>query len=303
MKILNTLQKLIKTDNMTPKEKEVAQYVVNNPNKVVNYTIRKLAAESGTSTGSILRVVKKTSNEGFNDFKNTLIKELANKNPEISTSLNFQVNDFSNKFEKIMTQTINSSFNNLKHLLSFQAYGESYDYLENLYDILENSLNLILYGETNEFEITLSNIFEKQGYINKLYSSNIECEKAIKNLNLHKQNLESKIKLNINTNGDKENSNLKLSNSIILVVFDKYTEKMSKLINIAEKNDFEIIIIGSSETHEIIDSGPVDFFINLGDIAIYENHPTMKEHLTFYIFLEYLRIYYQETIKENQKYN
>lgn len=301
MKILNTLQKLIKNDDITPKEKEVAQYIVNNPNKVINSTIRKLAAESGTSTGSILRVVKKTSTDGFNDFKNNLIKELANKNPEISTSLNFQENDFTNKFEKIMTQTLNSSFDNLKKLLNFQAYGESFDYLETLYDILENSLNLILYGETNEFEIVLSNILEKQGYVNKLYSSNIECEKAIKNLNLHKKKLESKNKLDINNYSNEDNQNRNISNSIIMVALDKYTENMNDLVDFAEENDFEIIIIGSSETKEIIDSGPVNFFIDLGDIAIYENNPTMKEHLTFYIFLEYLRIYHQENIKRDKK--
>lgn len=291
MEILNTLQQLIKNENTTTKEKKVALYVLNHPNNIADYTIRKLAEETGTSTGSVLRVIKKTSAEGYNDFKNNLIKELANKNPEISTSLNFKENDFSNKFEKIIAQTINSSFQNLKQLLNFQVYGDSYDYLENFYDALANSLNLIIYGETNEFEIILSNILEKQGYINKLYSSNIECEKAIKNLNSHKK------KLNIGNDKNVDNYNQNISNAIILVVFDKYTEKMNNLINIAEKNDFKIIVIGSSETHEIIDSEPVTFFIDLGDIAIYENHPTMKEHLTFYIFLEYLRIYYQESIK------
>ncbi len=61
--------------SLTMSENEIAQYVIQNPKKVVNNTITNIAKSTGTSEASINRFCKKLGYKGFNGFKLALAQE------------------------------------------------------------------------------------------------------------------------------------------------------------------------------------------------------------------------------------
>lgn len=71
-----TLEKVIKTTSpqMTPKNKIIADYVMDNPQKAVFMTTRQLAAASGVSEATIVRFVRQLGYESYAVF----IKQLRN---------------------------------------------------------------------------------------------------------------------------------------------------------------------------------------------------------------------------------
>lgn len=64
-----------KQKNFTFSENEIANFVINNPEVVVNNTITYMANETGTSETSINRFCKKIGFKGFNDFKIALAQD------------------------------------------------------------------------------------------------------------------------------------------------------------------------------------------------------------------------------------
>lgn len=61
--------------SLTVREGEIAQYVIQHPDKVVNSTITNIARHTGTSEASINRFCKKIGYKGFNGFKIALAQE------------------------------------------------------------------------------------------------------------------------------------------------------------------------------------------------------------------------------------
>ena len=54
---------------MTPTEKEIADYILDNASLICNLTIREFAENTYSSPSSIVRFCKKLGFEGFNDFQ------------------------------------------------------------------------------------------------------------------------------------------------------------------------------------------------------------------------------------------
>lgn len=77
--------------SLTVSENEIAQYVVNNPDKVVASTITAIAQNTSTSEASINRFCKKVGFKGFNSFKVALAQEnfynsMLQSEPEVQDS-------------------------------------------------------------------------------------------------------------------------------------------------------------------------------------------------------------------------
>lgn len=64
-----------KQKNLTYSENEIANFVINNPDFVINNTITNMANETGVSETSINRFCKKVGYKGFNDFKIALAQD------------------------------------------------------------------------------------------------------------------------------------------------------------------------------------------------------------------------------------
>ncbi len=90
--------------SLTVSENGIAQYVINNPDKVVTSTITAIAHNTNTSEASINRFCKKIGFKGFNSFKVALAQE------------NFYNNMFQNEPE-VQTNFLTAISQDYRHML------------------------------------------------------------------------------------------------------------------------------------------------------------------------------------------
>ena len=68
--------KLKEYKDYTYNEKAVIDYILENPNKVINLSVEELAKVTYSSTACIVRLAKKLGMKGYSDFKIKLALEL-----------------------------------------------------------------------------------------------------------------------------------------------------------------------------------------------------------------------------------
>ncbi|HOK63104.1 MAG TPA: MurR/RpiR family transcriptional regulator [Soehngenia sp.] len=64
-------------NNANGAEKKIVDFLLENPEQVVNYTIHELAEKTYSSASTIVRLCKKLGFEGYKDFQKSLVYELA----------------------------------------------------------------------------------------------------------------------------------------------------------------------------------------------------------------------------------
>ncbi|WP_282929289.1 MurR/RpiR family transcriptional regulator [Anaerococcus sp. Marseille-Q7828] len=67
-------------DEFTPSDKKIGEYIVDNPEQIVNYNTLELADLIDTSQSAIIRFIKKIGYKGYIDFKIDVAKSLEEKN-------------------------------------------------------------------------------------------------------------------------------------------------------------------------------------------------------------------------------
>ena len=65
-------------NNLYEAEKKIADYVINNKEKVIEMTVSELAVQSNVSEATIVRFCKKCDLKGFHDLKINIAKEMVN---------------------------------------------------------------------------------------------------------------------------------------------------------------------------------------------------------------------------------
>lgn len=86
-------------------EKKIADYVINNKEKVIEMTVSELAIRSNVSEATIIRFCKKCDLKGFYDLKINIAKEMVNlKYNEISNELDS--NNISQSLQNILANKI-----------------------------------------------------------------------------------------------------------------------------------------------------------------------------------------------------
>lgn len=109
----NVLDKILESySNLFEAEKKIADYVINNKEKIAYMTVSELSKKSNVSEATIVRFCKKSDFKGFHDLKINIAKEMVKleeeeTSNEISTeNINQSVkNILANKIEEL-TQTI-----------------------------------------------------------------------------------------------------------------------------------------------------------------------------------------------------
>ena len=91
-------------DDFFEAEKKIADYILNNKEKVVDMTVAELARESKTSDATVSRFCKKCNLKGFHHLKITLAKELSSK--DIVKSNRIDGNNISQSLENILANKI-----------------------------------------------------------------------------------------------------------------------------------------------------------------------------------------------------
>lgn len=139
MLILNRIKN---ESHFSESEKVVANYILENPRKILSMTIHELAAEAFTSAATITRFCHRLNVDGFAEFKVILagdISSLKISEDRIATDLPFEANQSA---AKIMDSILN---------LNYQAMQDTYNHLdqnqiERIARMLFESPHLYLYG-------------------------------------------------------------------------------------------------------------------------------------------------------------
>lgn len=93
-------------DDFFDAEKKIANYILENKEKVVDMTVAELAKESKTSDATVSRFCKKCNLKGFHHLKITLAKELSDKKTDIVISNRIDKNNISQSLENILANKI-----------------------------------------------------------------------------------------------------------------------------------------------------------------------------------------------------
>ncbi|WP_027093145.1 MurR/RpiR family transcriptional regulator [Cohnella thermotolerans] len=81
MSILNAIRE--KLDDLHPKERELAEFLLERPQQAVQMTILELAQQSGSSTATVSRFCRSFHFQNFTDFKMRLAAELAQQPAQV----------------------------------------------------------------------------------------------------------------------------------------------------------------------------------------------------------------------------
>lgn len=91
--------------NLYEAEKRIADYVINNQEKVIDMTVSELAAKSSVSEATIIRFCKKCDLKGFHDLKINIAKEMVNSE-ENNTSNDIDPNNISQSLQNILANKV-----------------------------------------------------------------------------------------------------------------------------------------------------------------------------------------------------
>lgn len=94
-------------DTFFDAEKKIANYIINNKEKVIDMTIVELSSESGASEATISRFCKKCNMKGFHHLKISLAKDIIeSKNDEIAISNDINPNKIAQSLQNILANKI-----------------------------------------------------------------------------------------------------------------------------------------------------------------------------------------------------
>jgi DNA-binding MurR/RpiR family transcriptional regulator len=74
MKVILKIKEMF--NDFTTTEEKIANYILNNKEKVIQLSVKELAQAADSSPASVVRFCKKINYQGYQDFKIALIKDL-----------------------------------------------------------------------------------------------------------------------------------------------------------------------------------------------------------------------------------
>lgn len=120
-------------------ERLVAEYILNEPQKVVNFTTKELSEKCNTSEAAVIRFCKRIGIHSFKDFKIALAKEINLEKHEFIYDTPIKFNDnIGEVVNKVITKSI-KALQTTSQLLSTQQ-------LEEAIAILHGAKRIYLYG-------------------------------------------------------------------------------------------------------------------------------------------------------------
>lgn len=136
------LQQLMETTNFTYQEQAVVDYIVKNPELILDSTAKDLASKTYTSSATIVRLCKKLGFKGYPDFQLNFVKETTNlrndtitklsknlTNIEVSTYVeNLYMDTIQQTKELINKDTLNRIINLLIHIKKIDFYASDINF-------------------------------------------------------------------------------------------------------------------------------------------------------------------------------
>lgn len=117
-------------NNLFEAEKKIADYVINNKEKVIEMTVSELASQSNVSEATIVRFCKKCDLKGFHHLKISIAKEMVNsKENNISNELD------SNNIGQSLQNILANKIEELKQTISMMNEED----IKNILDLIKNA--------------------------------------------------------------------------------------------------------------------------------------------------------------------
>ncbi|MBU3157231.1 MurR/RpiR family transcriptional regulator [Clostridium estertheticum] len=118
-------------DNFFEAEKKIANYIMNNQEKVIEMTIAELSAASGASEATISRFCKKCNMKGFHHLKISLAKEIVeSKDGAIPVSNDIDEHNISQSLQNILANKIEELRQTIS-MINEKKFKEILDLLKN----------------------------------------------------------------------------------------------------------------------------------------------------------------------------
>ena len=102
--------------SLTPAEKRIADYVLQNPSQTLSLSAAALALQAGTATSAVVRFCKSLGYSGYAAFKVRLAVELSHNNPASYLTGVEPEDDSTAVLEKIMNANIKALRDTLSHM-------------------------------------------------------------------------------------------------------------------------------------------------------------------------------------------
>jgi len=145
MKPLVKLKSIL--NNISNVEKDIAKYILDNPDNVTKMSVQQLAKETYSSPSSIVRLCKEIGYNGYKEFKSDLFAELmAFGDKETHTESAIIATDTINEIIEKTTKNNIQSILDTQHLTNPKA-------LETIVDKIHDCRNLYVFGLGSSLEI------------------------------------------------------------------------------------------------------------------------------------------------------
>lgn len=132
-------------------EKKIADYVINNQQKVIDMTVSELATRSNVSEATIVRFCKKCSLKGFHDLKINIAKEMVNlEDNNISNDLD--PNNIGQSLKNILANKIEE----LKQTISMMDE----DVIKEILNVIRNARIVQLVAVGNTIPVALDGAYK-----------------------------------------------------------------------------------------------------------------------------------------------
>lgn len=118
-------------DDFFEAEKKIADYILENSEKVVEMTVAELAKESNTSDATVSRFCKKCNLKGFHHLKISLAKELSDRNTNAAVSNDISRKNISQSLENILANKVEELTQTVRMIDEFK--------LNKILDLFKNS--------------------------------------------------------------------------------------------------------------------------------------------------------------------
>ena len=139
MKVILKIKEMF--NDFTETEEKIANFILNNKEKVTQLSVKELAQAAGSSPASVVRFCKKINYEGYQDLKISLIKDLqeSENREKIKVYDDIAVDD---KIEEIMEKIAHDNNNVIKNTINLLSVSE----IEKAVKELENADNIYIFG-------------------------------------------------------------------------------------------------------------------------------------------------------------
>ncbi|MDF2881636.1 MAG: Transcriptional regulator, RpiR family [Clostridiaceae bacterium] len=154
---LNRIKEIIEHLNLS--EKKVADYILNNPKRVSDLSIKELAEESGSSQSAVVRLCKRLHYKGYKDFRIMIAKDSVDLKEEEDMYSDIKPGD------SISTIIRNISFNNKKSIDNTMEFL-SVESVNKAINAIVKTERIDFYGVGASYVVCLD-AFEKFTRINK----------------------------------------------------------------------------------------------------------------------------------------